>query len=416
MKVLTSAYACEPGKGSEPEVGWQWVRQIARFHETWVITRSNNRPLIEEELENHPNSNLHFVYIDLPAWARFWKKGNRGVHVYYYLWQMLVYRRARQLLQSIHFDIVQHITFVNMYMGSCLALVKRPFVWGPTGANPEIPKEFYPLIGSSGVRDNRLRLGVRKASPWIDPLIRLGQERSKRILTTSEEVRSRLEPAIRPKSIIMSQNAIDEELLARNPKTFHKPMRILSVGQLVSIKGYRLSLSAFQRHLYWHPESQLEIIGDGPRKSELVRLAAELGVSNKVFFTGRVDRHKVLRAMHESDLFLFPSFEGAGMVVLEAMAKGLPVVCLNFGGPGEYVTEECGVRVPLTDPEGVVNGLADALTRLATDPEVYERLSAGAIQRVREKYLWDHIGDRLKSLYLEIHKETRNQARDTHGL
>ena len=56
MKVLVSAYACEPGKGSEPGVGWQWVRQIARFHDTWVITRANNREKIEADLLQRPGS------------------------------------------------------------------------------------------------------------------------------------------------------------------------------------------------------------------------------------------------------------------------------------------------------------------------------------------------------------------------
>ena len=94
------------------------------------------------------------------------------------------------------------------------------------------------------------------------------------------------------------------------------------------------------------------------------------------------------------------------MVVIEAMAKGLPVVCLDFGGPGEYVTEECGIKVPLTEPEAIINGLADALSLLASDPVLYERLSAGAIERVRKNYLWDSVGDRLNALYQELLTET----------
>ena len=100
MKVLVSAYACEPGKGSEPEVGWQWVNQIARFHETWVITRANNREAIEKALTKSPINNLHFVYVDLPEWARFWKKGRSGVHLYYYLWQFIAYRKARNISKN----------------------------------------------------------------------------------------------------------------------------------------------------------------------------------------------------------------------------------------------------------------------------------------------------------------------------
>jgi hypothetical protein len=79
LKVLISAYACEPHKGSEPGVGWNWAKQIAKFAEVWVITRANNREVIEEELKRSPEPNLHFIYVDLPKWMRFWKKKQRGV-------------------------------------------------------------------------------------------------------------------------------------------------------------------------------------------------------------------------------------------------------------------------------------------------------------------------------------------------
>ncbi|KAB2833154.1 MAG: glycosyltransferase family 1 protein, partial [Candidatus Dadabacteria bacterium] len=96
LKVLLSAYACESGKGSEPGVGWNWVNQIARFHDVWVITRANNRESIERE-NGGALSGVHWIYFDYPGWARFWKRGQRGVHLYYYLWQIAVYFLARRL-------------------------------------------------------------------------------------------------------------------------------------------------------------------------------------------------------------------------------------------------------------------------------------------------------------------------------
>src|SRR4030042_6826220 len=80
LKILVSAYACEPDKGSEPGVGWNWVKQIARFHEVWVITRANNRASIERELNKTPINNLRFVYYDVPKVLSFWKKGARRMH------------------------------------------------------------------------------------------------------------------------------------------------------------------------------------------------------------------------------------------------------------------------------------------------------------------------------------------------
>jgi len=86
LKVLASVYACEPDKGSEPGVGWNWVKQIARFHEVWAITRGNNRDPIERGLAKQPIPNVRWVYFDLPRWTRFWKKGRQGLFFYYYLW------------------------------------------------------------------------------------------------------------------------------------------------------------------------------------------------------------------------------------------------------------------------------------------------------------------------------------------
>ena len=68
LKVLMSAYACEPGRGSEPEVGWQWAFQMARFHEVTVVTRANNRAVIDRALADYPGAKPEFIYYDLPAW------------------------------------------------------------------------------------------------------------------------------------------------------------------------------------------------------------------------------------------------------------------------------------------------------------------------------------------------------------
>ena len=113
MRVIASAYACEPEKGSEPGVGWNWARQIARFHEVWVITRKNNRAAIEAALAKEAVSNVHWVYFDLPRWASFWKKNRRGVHLYYYLWQIGAYLRVRKLHREFCFQLAHHLTFAN---------------------------------------------------------------------------------------------------------------------------------------------------------------------------------------------------------------------------------------------------------------------------------------------------------------
>jgi hypothetical protein len=150
VRVLVSAYACEPGKSSEPGVGWNWVRQIARFNEVWVVTRANNRPPIEAALAKDPIPNVHFVYFDLPAWARFWKKRGYNVRPYYYLWQLGVYFVVRKLHRHVVFELVHHVTFVNYWLPSFLAILPVPFVLGPVGGGESAPRAFWWSFSSRG--------------------------------------------------------------------------------------------------------------------------------------------------------------------------------------------------------------------------------------------------------------------------
>ena len=102
LKVLISAYACEPGRGSEPEVGWQWALQMARFHDVTVLTRANNRPVIEAGLDALRGRQAlpEFVYHEASPFALEVKRGARAHKMYYILWQ----HSAREVVERLHAD------------------------------------------------------------------------------------------------------------------------------------------------------------------------------------------------------------------------------------------------------------------------------------------------------------------------
>ncbi|MGI9533995.1 MAG: hypothetical protein ACR2NW_03520 [Thermodesulfobacteriota bacterium] len=190
LKVLVSAYACESGKGSEPGVGWNWVNQIARFHDVWVITRKNNRESIEK-MKTQMLPNIHFEYFDLPSWSRFWKKGNRGVHLYYYLWQIGAFFVAKRLNKKVNFDIVQHITFGVYWMPSFMTFLNIPFIYGPLGGAESTPAEFYKTFSFRGKLYEYLRNSVR----WLaekDPFVLLSIRNANVVLAKVNETDERL--------------------------------------------------------------------------------------------------------------------------------------------------------------------------------------------------------------------------------
>ncbi len=403
LKVLVSAYACEPHKGSEPGVGWNWAKQIARFAEVWVITRANNREVIEEELKKNPEPNLHFVYVDLPKWMRFWKKGQRGVHLYYYLWQFAVYFRAKKLVKENRFDITHHITFVNDWIFSSLSLLNIPFVWGPIGSHPEVPLKF--LYGMKAKFLEMSRRIVQNFFRYFEPLYLFTILRAQKIILISQNQKAKYPFKLLSNDSLFFQsaNGINSIFNTKFNTVKNSGLKIITVGRLIYLKGFHLTINAFAMFLQkTDKNAELTIIGDGMDRELLRKLVNKNNLLRKVKFLGNIPREFVLEELSTSGIFVFPSFEGGGMVVLEAMAVGLPVVCLDYGGPGEMVTNECGFKIKPITPQQTINDLAEALLKLAQDPELRKKMGEAGRKRVEEHYTWEKKGEFIRKVYEDV--------------
>jgi glycosyltransferase involved in cell wall biosynthesis len=406
LRVLVSAYACEPDRGSDPGVGWNQVTQLARFHDVWVITRENNREAIGRAAP--ALAGVHWVYHDLPRWARFWKRGQRGVHLYYYLWQLGCYRRARKLHDRIGFDVAHHVTFVNYWMPSPIALLPVRFLWGPVGGAESAPPHFWRTFSTRG----KLFELARSVARWAgehDPLVRLCARRSRLALATTPETATRLRRLGAPRVRLMGESGIGEDelhALAHTPRSRAAPLRMASVGRLVHVKGYHLSLEAFAALHARYPRTSYWLMGDGPERKRLEALASRLGVTGSVRFLGNLTRSEVLDTLSECDALVHPSLhDSGGWACLEAMAAGRPVICLDLGGPATQVSEESGIRIPALNPRQTVQGLAEAMLRMASDRGMVERLGREARSRVARCFTWEGKGDQMRRLYETLGRE-----------
>lgn len=397
--MLVSAYACEPGKGSEPAVGWNWARQMARFHEVWVITRANNRQPIEKALASHPLPKVHWTYFDLPRWACFWKKGGRGVHAYYYLWQAGAYFAARRLHKQVGFDLVHHATFVTYWAPSFLAFLPVPFIWGPVGGGESAPRSFRRCLGPRGRASELLRdLGRRLGE--CDPFVRMTARRAALALATTDQTERRLWSLGCRSVSVLTQVALPQDEVCRLgmiPLRRTDPFRLVSIGNLLHWKGTELGLRAFARFHRHFPDSEYWVVGDGPERRRLEAMAVHLGIAEAVTFWGAIPRVQALEKLAECDVLMHPSLhDSGGWVCVEAMAAGRPVVCLDLGGPALQVTIDCGIKVSAISPEQVLRDMSDALSQLASDSELRARLSMGAKSHVERYFNWDN-----KGLYME---------------
>ncbi len=407
LKVLISAYACDPTRGSEPGVGWNWVRQLSRSHDLWVVTRSKNREVIEHH-RAALDGNVHFIYFDLPPWSRRWKRGRRGIHLYYFLWQVGIYPLCRRLHRRVGFDLAHHVTCVNYWMPTLLPLLPAPLIWSAAGGEAA-PKEFWLSFGAQGKCLDLLRDAAQNLM-HCNPLLHLVTRRTALSLVTTPQTEERVRGLGGRRTLLFPQAALDDEdcrRLSRPKAAPGKPLRVVSLGGLGHWKGFEFGVRAFARLHRLRPECEYWLIGDGPERQRLERLAARLGVGRHVTFWGDVPRQQALEKLTECDLLLYPSLHDSGSwACIEAMAAGLPVVCLDLGGPALHVDAQTGFKIAARSPRQVVDDLSAALLRMADDPAARSRVGQAAAAAARERFTWDAKGTAMRRIYADLLAET----------
>ncbi|ANX03080.1 glycosyltransferase family 4 protein [Immundisolibacter cernigliae] len=171
-----------------------------------------------------------------------------------------------------------------------------------------------------------------------------------------------------------------------------EPLRVLFAGRLLGWKGAHLAIRAVAQAVAQGVPVEFTLLGKGPFEPELRKVAAEAGVQDSLRWVSHMPQQELFALYRTMHCFLFPSLhDSSGNVVLEAQANGLPVICLDIGGPATLVTAETAIVVATRNRNeaGVVQGLADAIRKLVHDEQSRVAMSRAAAERVREKMSWD---------------------------
>ena len=292
-----------------------------------------------------------------------------------------------------------------------------PFVWGPVGGGESAPSSLVTTLP----RDGRSYERKRDVARWVgrrSPAVRSASRTAALVLATTEASKhaiqslgaNRMRPSLdgHPVGAKVGTNfevlpncaLADAEFRSlmtttRDPEAY----RIMGVGRLEHWKGFHLVIEAMQALLREVPHAELNIVGSGPAETHLQGMVASRGLEGHVKFLGRLPREDVLTLLASSHAFVHPSLhDSGGWATLEAAAVGLPIVCLDIGGPSLQVTPQTGIKIPVGDPGSVVSLMAQALATLAKDPRLAADMGAAGRKRVGENFTWDRLGDRLAAM------------------
>ncbi len=396
MKIFVSAYACEPGLGSEIGVGWHWVLEMARRNRLWVLTRTSNRARIEAWYAEHPEApHIEFVYFDLPQWARRWKKGLRGVRTYYNLWIRLSDSLVRRTMQQNDIRLFHHITYGNAMWPVSRSGSRHTMVWGPIGGLETIPAAYTRYYSWR----ERLRESVRRvavALTRLSPGFRRRCHRADVILCKTEVTRQSIPARYRDKAVMMTDVAPDSSASGVAAPLPEGAPRFIAVGRLDAWRGFDIAIEAFARASL--PGATLTIVGKGPDAGRLKALAADLDVADKVVFTGGVSMERYYELMGESSVVVNPALkEGAVTVAFDAMAMGRPLIAVDTTGYTRYFHSSYSVVLPLGRRDVLIADMAAAMRRMA-DPAVRAAMGREAAKAATE-YSWTTHGEEINKIF-----------------
>lgn len=403
-KVLLSAYACEPDKGSEPEVGWQWAMHLAKHCDVTVLTRSNNREAIEQHLKDSAETAPKFVYMDLSpsaTKAKQWLKPRFLAMAWYYsAWQDKAYWAIKEMVRKNDYDLVHHLTFASFRLPFGVTGHGLPSIIGPVGGCEEFPEHLMPERGLRVKLAESLRNILTRIS--TGPGVGMAKYRyaSRVIASTPEMEQVFSDHGIG--SLVMPQIGIAESALAPegHEQVASGEIKLLFVGGVLCWKGLEL---AIQTLAVLPGAVSLTIIGSGPDEALLKKEVRRLNLTGRVHFLGRKPHEQVLALYRNYDVFFYPSLHDSGsFTVLEAMAAGLPVICLDRGGPSLSVASDCGVVVSPQSREQTIGDLRDAVLHYMKEPGRIAVHGANARQRLLDQYEWREKARKMLAVYDDV--------------
>lgn len=278
-------------------------------------------------------------------------------------------------------------------------------LWGGVAAR-EVQRRFgIPYV----VTEHSSAYGRGLIRKWEEPLIRAVLQDAASIVAVSRSLSASLKAYAPDEHINVIPNLVNTDFFTLPPRPrSKKPFKFLTVASLTPNKAIDVLLYSFA-FAFPNEHVLLEIGGAGEQRSVLERLVEELGLASRVKFLGSLDRNSVRQAMWKANAFVLPSYvETFGVVLIEAMATGLPLISTRSGGPEDIVTEDVGL---LVNP-GDVNQLSFALRRLVMEYSSFNEptIRNRAIDSFREEVVVNRLLD-LYNQVLELEVGLRSSSR-----
>lgn len=414
LRVLLLAEACNPTWPSEPLMGYNMASALAERDdlELTVVTQVRNRPGLEGTALAH-RAEFCFVNNELVAkplfhlarLARFgtsvsWTINAALAWPSYVVFEWLTYRRLRDRLRNHAWDLVHRLTPISPGMAGPLASrIDLPMLLGPLNGGLPWPAEHLERRA-----EEREWLSVWRRFSTHLPYHRSTYAKAAGVISGSRYTASQIPGYFRGRGFFMPENGVDPRRfpLATDWPQPNGRFRFITVSRLVPVKAVDLVIEAIQDSPTLR-SCLLRIVGEGPERPRLEALVAKHKLEGSVEFLGWLDQTQVAKELAASQAFVFPSIKDfGGGAVFEAMSAGLPAIVVDYGGPGDIVTPETGIRLARKPRTELTADLRSAMERLCRDQPLCREQGRAAAALIREEHTWEVKASRMVEIYLSL--------------
>lgn len=410
MKILYDCFSCSPYYGSDEGIGWLWPYYMRQYAEVWVLVRNDRRPDIEKYCEEHSITDIHFVYCDIPNWMNFYyknlEKGKNGALdflLYQLLWQFPAYAAAKKLHKKVKFDLVHHVSTNDFRLIGKMHRLHIPYLIGPIGGAQETPRALADYVAAN-TKTEKLRAILNKILTAL-PGYRKGLNSAKRIFFSNYETAEYLRPKINDfsKCSLLTEIAYKESEVSEKRRANDKDVcTFLWAGRMEYRKGLELLFDALDS-LPMEKKWEVKLCGTGRELENYKALVQKKAYKRRVHFLGKIPYEELQNLYEEADVFVFPSLrETTGTVIIEAMAHGLPVICLKQGGGALVVDEKSGFLISGKNREEYIAGFSDAMQECLKDREKMKRKGEESREKILSEYTWERKTQYMLEIYQEV--------------
>lgn len=399
MNIIYIAYSCSPFHGSEDKIGWNIPIESAKSNKVIVITKEEQRGYIEEYLRCNPLENISFHYVDIPnAYKKMFSGALYSGRLN--IWNKHALKLVKDICAKEQIDIIHQITPVEFRsIGNYGKIPGVKFVCGPVGGAEHIPTGLV-QYAYKNIHIEIIRNIVNVVYKFF---LKHGGilKNCDMLLFANRETKEYLVDCIKDSSVGFVESEIgisSAELLSRY-RTRQEMIRFLVVGRMIYRKGHQLLLDAFHslpRNMVY----ECVFVGEGTEYEALrKRVMCDKTLSNRIFFAGNIPYENMEKEYGKSSVLIMPSIrETTGTVVLEAMAKGLPVITIDKFGASTIVDCETGWLYTGDTKHTYIENLKSAIVECIESPEEVNRRGNNARKKAAN-FVWEKKNEHYQELY-----------------